>query len=79
MTAERIVAVVEIERVRGGAVDERSIERAHALVVAEHTGEPGGRAQRTCDDPRGGIAASGDRDADGVEDADLGPVHCLRR
>ena len=42
MAADRVVAVVEIERVRGGAVHERGVERADARrVAAEHERGPG--------------------------------------
>ena len=78
MPAQGIVAVVEIERVRRGAVDQRRVERARAVGAAEHKA----CARRGRNDPaensRGRLHAAGDRDADGIEDADLGPMHRLR-
>ena len=75
MAAERVVAVVEVERVRGGAVDQRGVEGADASRVAE---DQRGAARRTGDaehDAGRGFLCAGEGDADGVEDADLGPVH----
>src|SRR5208282_5852536 len=79
MAAERVVAVVEIERVRRGAVDERGIEHAQALAAAERQRRPWRRGEGLCNDLRRSVAAAGERHADGVEYADLGPVDGLGR
>src|SRR5215213_7874481 len=78
MTAECVVAVIEIERVRRGSVDERRIERAGACVRAEHETRTRAR-EYACHDGCRWIAASGQSDADGVEDSDFGPLYCFRR
>ena len=36
MSAQRVAAIVEVERVRRGAVDQRGIQRRHTLRRAEH-------------------------------------------
>ena len=56
MAAQGVVAVVEVERVRGGAVDQRRIERVGAVGGAEHEARA---ARRRNDLPR--IRAAGSR------------------
>src|ERR1043166_375624 len=74
MAAERVVHVVEVERVRGNAVDERGVEHVGAFARAEHETRPA-VAGELARDPRAIFAAAGERHADCVEDADLGPMH----
>ena len=74
MAAERVVAVVEVERVRRGAVDERRVERADAARGAEDQARTRREIERIAHEPRRVLAAAGKRDADGIEDADLRPV-----
>ncbi len=75
MAAEGVIAVVVVERVGSGPVDQRRIERVDALVAAEYDRRPWCGSERSDDDLRGRVAASRERDADSIEDADLGPVH----
>jgi hypothetical protein len=78
MPAQGVVAVVEVERVRGGAVDQRGVERARAVGGAEHEAACAGRGHSDpAENLRGWLHAAGDRDAYGIEDADLGRMHCL--
>ena len=79
MAAERVVAVVEIEGVRSGAVDQCGIECADAPRVAEYQCGSAAGTGGTQRDARAVFAGAGEGDADGVEDADLGPVHCFCR
>jgi hypothetical protein len=79
VAAERVVAVVEIERVRRGAVDYGSVERAHAAVGAENVARACACAQRARGKLRRVFAAAGERHADGIEHADFGPVHGVLR
>ena len=72
----RVAAVVEVERMRRGAVDERGAEDVGPAVVAEDQ-----RAARSCgmqNSPahrRCGLGVStGDRYADGIENAFLGSL-----
>src|SRR5438045_6173619 len=80
MTAEGIADIVEIERVRRGAVDQRGVERRRPPVAAEDqafaarlpkTEHPGG-------DAGAGFGGAGQSDADRVEDRRLGPAHRFR-
>ena len=80
MPAKRVVAVVEIERMRRRAVDERGVKGADTPLHAEQRGAAGcGRAERLQRKARGRLAAAGERHAEVVENADLCPMHCLRR
>src|SRR5262249_59909256 len=45
VTAQRVVHVVEVERVGGNAVGKRGIERAGALGGAEHEARPAGAGE----------------------------------
>ena len=74
MAAERVVAVVEVEHVRRGAVHQRGIERADAARAAEQQRGTRREVERARDELRRRLAAAGQRDADGVEDADLRPL-----
>ena len=78
MAAQRVAAIVEIERMRRGAVDQRRIQRCHALVGAEHQTRTvrGGHARH---DPRARLACAGQRAADRVEDRDARPMHRILR
>ena len=81
MAADRVVAVVEIERVRGGAVHQRGVERADTRRGAEHERGPGARvAQEDVPrDTRRVLARARQGHADVVEDADLRPMNCRWR
>src|SRR6476469_9234523 len=79
MTAQRVVAVIEVERVRGRAIDEGSVERADPLVGAEYGGRPTSRSKRAGDDLRRRILTARQRHADGIEYADFRPVNRGRR
>src|SRR5262249_29424012 len=81
VAADGVVAVVEVERVGGGAVDERRVERGDALAAAEYQARSGAGAEgeHAFRDGRGFFPRAGKRHADEVEDADLRPVDGLRR
>ena len=75
VAAQRIADVIEIERVRRGAVDQRRVERAGAAIAAEDEARtmPAADRQRFLDDPRAIFVRPGQRHADGVEDRRLRP------
>ena len=79
VSAQRVVAVVEVERMRRGAVDQRGVEHADFFVGAEHIRRPCCRTQRTRADARRRIGGAGDGHADRIEDADLRPVFGIGR
>ena len=79
MSAQRVAAIVEVERVRRGAVDQRRIQRCHALIGAEHEARAPFDAVTRADDPRARLACAGQRAADRVEDRDARPMHRILR
>src|SRR5262245_16384779 len=81
MAAERVAAIVEIERVRGRAVDERGRERVDALTAAKDQGRalPRGPAQGARDDRGRVLLGARERDPDRIEDAFLGGHDRLAR
>src|SRR5438477_3526940 len=81
MAAKRVADIVEIERMRRGAIYERCIERCGPLTAAENetfaarlaeTEHPGG-------DAGAGFGGAGQGDADRVEDRRLCPAHRFGR
>jgi hypothetical protein len=76
MAAHRIAHVVEVERVRRRAVDQRGIERVGPARRAEDYRLAAIRRQHAGDDACARLGAARQGDADPVEDADLGGVHC---
>ena len=78
VSAKRVAAIVEIQRMRRGAVDQRRIQRCHALVGAEHQTRAVRRGHAR-DDPRARFARAGQRAADRVEDRDARPMHRILR
>jgi hypothetical protein len=77
--AQRIADIVEIERVRRGAVDERRVERAGAPVAAKDQAGARRAAQRVGDDARAILMGAREGDADRVEDGRLRPMDRLAR
>src|SRR5262249_44025726 len=79
--ADRVVAVVEVERVRGSAVHQSRIERVDAHVAAEHERGPGGGAAQEYlrRYARRVLAGAGEGNADEIQYSDLGPMNCRRR
>src|SRR3954469_18753625 len=75
MAAERIIAIVKIQRMRGGAVDYGSIERIDSPLPAEHIARPCAAAERAPRQTRSLFMTASERDADGVENADLCPAN----
>jgi len=57
----------------------RRIERPDALVAAEDKRRTRRRSDRVRDDFRRRVIAAGERDADGVQNADFRPTHGVRR
>ena len=74
VAAERVAAVVEVERVGRRAVDERRIGDGEACRGAEHQ-RRAGRGGDPPHDARARLDRAGERHPDGVEDADLRPFH----
>ena len=70
MAADRIVAIVEIERMRRDAVDERGAEHIEMFAAPEDQRRPGrgGLAQRARHHRRRIVVHARQGDADGVED-----------
>src|SRR5580658_2723791 len=64
---------------RGGAIDQRRVERAGASVAAKDQAVPMCSAARQCplDDLGAIFACAGERDANRVEDGRLGPIDGL--
>ena len=81
MPAHMIGRVVEIQRVRRDAVDQRGIERAGAPVRAENQGRAvaGPQLQYFHDDLRGVLGGAGESDTHRVEHGDLAPLDGFRR
>src|SRR5215831_9492981 len=73
MTAERVAAIVEIERVRCGAVNQRGRERIDTLAAAKDQSStlPRGPTQRARHHCGRIFLGARERDPDGVEDAIL--------
>ena len=71
MAAERVAAIVEIERMGRDAVDQRRAEHVETLAAAENQCRAGGcgLAQGTPHDRRGLLPRAGQGDADGVKNA----------
>jgi hypothetical protein len=74
MAAERVAAVVEVERMGGRAVHQRGIDHRQALRRAEHQrrANAAGHAER---DFCARLGRAGERDPHGVEYAGLRPAH----
>src|SRR5580704_19711636 len=79
MAAQRVADIIKIERVRRGAVDQRSVERDGAAVAAKNKARTGRATQGRGNDPRAILAGAGERHADRVEDRRLCPIDSLAR
>src|SRR5258706_16370617 len=79
MPTHRVAAVVEVERVRGRAVHVSRIEDADTPRRAEDQARAGRKVERACKQTRRFLATAGERDADGVQNADLRPLDRLGR
>src|SRR5260221_8298552 len=79
MPTHRVAAVVEVERVRGSAIDVSGIEHADATRRAEDQARTRRKVERACEEARRVLSAAGERDADGVQNADLRPLDRLGR
>src|SRR5207237_9185534 len=74
MPAHLVAAVVEVERARGRAVHVGGVEHADTARRAEEQARTRRKIERGCEEARCLLPAAGERDADGVEDADLRPM-----
>ncbi len=74
MAAQRVAAIVEIERVGGGAVDGGGVERRRPLPTRPNrlARAVSDRAQRPLGDPRARLGGAGQRHPDGVENGEPG-------
>ena len=78
MAAQRVAAVIEIQRVRRGAIDQRRIQRCHALFGAKYQAWAARRGH-SCHDARTRLACTSERAADRVDDCNARPMHRLMR
>jgi hypothetical protein len=74
--------IIEIERMAGGAVDERGVGAGRASGAGQHggfagRGAPGGHKPR--DDAHHGLLAARDQGGDGVDEAALRDLDCTAR
>jgi len=77
--AHRVADIVEIERVRRGAVDQRGVERRCPAVAAEDQACAAAGADHAGDDRGTRLAGAGEGDADRVENRRPGPIDRLGR
>ncbi len=78
VATERIAAIIEVERMRGGAVHQGCMEHRQASLGPKDQGRAGGPGHAQCD-PCTGLARPRKRDSHGVENAYFRPFHRDRR
>ena len=81
MAAKRVADIVEIERVRRGAVDQRGVERRRPPVAAEDQAFAARlpKPEHPAGDAGARLGGAGQGDADRVEDRRLCPAHRFGR
>ena len=77
MPADRVIAIVKIERMRGGTVDQCRIEGRDAPAVSKQEAGPSPGGKGPGGQAGGVLVAARERGAHGIQDAHLRPVHGL--
>jgi hypothetical protein len=77
MPTDRVIAIVKIERMRGGTVNQCRLEGRDAPAVAKQEAGPSPGGKGPGGQAGGVLVAARERGAHGIQDAHLRPVHGL--